>query len=61
MRSIANPAYDVVFKYLLEDQKVTRIFLSALLKKDVVEVETRRNEYSNINRDNLTIYRVVRF
>jgi len=58
MRSIANPAYDVVFKYLLEDRNVTKIFLSALLKREVVEVETRRNEYSNINRDNLTIYRV---
>ena len=33
MVTIANPIYDIVFKYLLEDERIARIILSALLKK----------------------------
>ena len=33
---IANPIYDVVFKYLLDDEKVARLLLSALLGKEVL-------------------------
>lgn len=56
--TIANPIYDIVFKYLLEDERIARIILSALLKKEVLSVETRRNEYSNIDRDGLSIFRI---
>lgn len=42
---IANPIYDAVFKFLMEDQKVAKILLSALLKKDILELEMRRHEY----------------
>ena len=31
---IANPIYDTVFKYLMEDERIARTILSALLKKD---------------------------
>lgn len=55
---IAKPIYDIVFKYLLEDERIARITLSALLKKEVLSVETRRNEYSNIARDGLSIFRI---
>ena len=55
---VANPIYDIVFKYLLEDERIARTLLSALLKKEVVAVETRRNEYSNIGRDGLSIFRI---
>jgi hypothetical protein len=41
---IANPIYDVVFKYLLDDEKVARIMLSALLGKEVLELEFRPTE-----------------
>lgn len=58
MVTIANPIYDIVFKYLLEDDRIARIILSALLKKEVLSVETRRNEYSNIARDGLSIFRI---
>ena len=34
MLYIANPIYDTVFKYLLEDERVVKILLSALLKKN---------------------------
>ena len=56
--TIANPIYDIVFKYMLEDERIARIILSALLKKEVLSVETRRNEYSNIDRDGLSIFRI---
>ena len=38
---IANPIYDVVFKYLMEDERVVKILLSALLKT-WLETETLR-------------------
>ena len=55
---IANPIYDIVFKYLMEDERIAKTILSALLKKNVVEVQTRRNEYSNIARDGLSVFRI---
>ena len=33
---VANPIYDSVFKYLMEDERIARTVLSALLKKEVV-------------------------
>ncbi|MCR4958287.1 MAG: hypothetical protein K6B13_06750 [Prevotella sp.] len=47
MMTIANPIYDSVFKFLMEDERVARTILSALLKKDIVNVEVRPHEYSN--------------
>jgi len=58
MITVANPIYDIVFKYLIEDERIARTILSALLKKEVIAVETRRNEYSNIGRDNLSVFRI---
>ena len=55
---VANPVYDVVFKYLMEDERIARTILSALLKQEVVEVHMRNNEYNNPLTDNLTIYRI---
>lgn len=55
---IANPIYDIVFKYLMEDERVVKILLSALLKKTVVEVEMRKHEYSNVQRDKISMFRI---
>ena len=41
---IANPIYDVVFKYLLDDEKVARLVLSALIGMEVLEVQFRPTE-----------------
>ena len=46
MIQIANPVYDVVFKYMMEDQEIAKAFLGAFLKKEVVEVKLQRNEYA---------------
>ncbi|MEM7657168.1 MAG: hypothetical protein AAF399_13625 [Bacteroidota bacterium] len=43
---IANPLYDVVFRYLMEDNKVACLFLSAILGKEVQELAFQPTEYS---------------
>lgn len=55
---IANPIYDSVFKYLMEDERIAKIILSALLKREVVNVEIRRNEYTNGTRDKVSMFRI---
>ncbi len=58
MIQIANPIYDSVFKYLMEDERIAKTLLSVLLKKEVVAVEMRRNEYTNGVRDNISVFRI---
>ncbi|MBQ9216706.1 MAG: hypothetical protein IJ160_00790 [Muribaculaceae bacterium] len=58
MMTVANPIYDIVFKYLMEDTRVARIILSALLKKDVIDIKLRPHEYSNTERDSLSVFRI---
>lgn len=55
---IANPIYDIVFKYLMEDERIARTILSALLKQEVTEVHMRNNEYNDKLSENLSIYRI---
>ena len=55
---VANPLYDAVFKYLMEDERIAKTILSALLQKQVVAVEMRRHEYPNISRDTISMFRV---
>ena len=58
MITVANPIYDSVFKYLMEDERIARTILSALLKREVVEVNVRKHEYSNGARDNISMFRI---
>ncbi|MBR1881213.1 MAG: hypothetical protein IJ804_10790 [Prevotella sp.] len=58
MMTIANPIYDSVFKFLMEDERVAKTILSALLKKNIVKVEVRPHEYSNSQRDSLSMFRI---
>jgi len=58
MLTIANPVYDAVFKYLMDDKRVAGIILSALLKCKIVDVECRKNEYPDATRDDLSIFRI---
>ena len=55
---IANPIYDAVFKFLMEDQKVARILLSALLKKEILELEMRRHEYTSMEQTRISLFRI---
>ena len=58
MIHIANPIYDSVFKYLMEDERIAKTLLSALLKKEVVAVDIRRNEYTNGVRNDISMFRI---
>ena len=42
----------------MEDERIARTVLSALLKKEVAEVQIRRNEYTNGYRDNISMFRI---
>ena len=56
---VANPLYDAVFKYLMEDDRIAKTILSALLKKKVVDVKIRRNEYANLTRrESISMFRI---
>lgn len=55
---VANPLYDAVFKYMMEDERIAKTLLSALLQKMVIAVEMRRHEYPNISRDAISMFRV---
>ena len=46
---IANPIYDSVFKYMMEDDRVAKIMLSALLQKEIIY---RRNTKENLHDEN---------
>ena len=58
MIRIANPIYDSVFKFLVEDERIARTLLSALLKKEVLEVHARRHEYADETRNSLSMFRI---
>ena len=42
---IANPIYDGVFKYLLDDNSVAKLFLSLILDREIVELEFKQTEF----------------
>lgn len=58
MITVVNPIYDCVFKYLMEDERIAKTLLTALLKKEVVSVEMRRHEHTNTTRNNISMFRI---
>jgi len=46
---IANPIYDVVFKYLLEDIEIARELLSTILGEEIVSLEVKPQETTTEN------------
>jgi len=65
---IANPIYDVVFKYMMEDNLVARLVVSSIIGEQVVELEPRPQEHTTEKTDikdpttgeeiDLTVYRL---
>ena len=55
---IANPIYDVVFKYLLEDADIARDLLSTILGEEVVHLEFRPQETSTESSEGIKILRL---
>jgi len=56
---IANPIYDSVFKFLMEDPLIARRFLSAIIGEEIVELTVQSQEQSApSNKYMLTIFRL---
>ena len=61
---IANPIYDVVFKYLMEDNDIAKLIVSAIIGEEVVYLDPKPQEYTaeqvNIEGKNtsITVYRL---
>jgi hypothetical protein len=41
---IANPIYDTAFKYMMEDNKIAKKFISTIIREDVVELNLAAQE-----------------
>ena len=46
---LANPIYDAVFKYLMEDERIARTLISALLKKMVLQLQQLLRVFDQTN------------
>jgi hypothetical protein len=61
---IANPIYDVVFKYMMEDNAVAKLVVTSIIKEEVLELEpkpqerTREKVTIDDNDSSLTVYRL---
>ena len=55
---IANPIYGVVFRYLMEDNKVAKLIIGALIGEDVVELVFKPHERSFQYEGILTVLRM---
>ena len=52
---IANPIYDVVFKYMMEDNKVAKLLISAIIKEDIEELEFSFQPFTSDYKGDLTV------
>lgn len=56
---LANPIYDVVFKYLMEDTEIARQLLGRIMDEEIVEIAVRPQESSiQSTKYSLAIYRL---
>ena len=58
MTIIANPIYDSVFKFLMEDERAAKVLLSALLKREVRDLKMCRNEHTNVQQTRISLFRI---
>ena len=56
---IANPIYDVVFKRLMENERVAKFFIGTLLNQTVESVEVKPQEFTYSDRlTGLAVFRL---
>ncbi len=58
---IANPVYDVVFKYLMNDNSIAKKIISLIIGEEIATLDFQPTEYSDDvdkGRDSLTVYRL---
>ncbi len=59
MTKVANPIYDVVFKYLMSDNKIAKLLISDILGVKINTLELRPQEFTTDTQNRtLTVYRV---
>lgn len=59
MLKIANPIYDSVFKYMMDDNKVAKLLLSKIIGQEVVELELKPTEFNaKLEHKTLTVFRL---
>jgi len=61
--AIANPIYDVVFKYMMEDNAVARLLVSSIIGEEIVSLDFKPQERSkDVKKEDedssLTVYRL---
>ena len=56
---IANPIYDGAFKYLLDDNRIARLFLSTMIGEEIVELTFRPTEHrTDVGQRSVTVFRI---
>lgn len=55
---IANPIYDVVFKYMMNDNKVAKLFLSAIIGEEIIELSFEPTETLLSLQQSITVLRM---
>ena len=56
---IANPIYDGAFKYLLDDNRIARLFLSTLIGEEIIELSFRPTEHRmDVEQRSVTVFRM---
>ena len=41
---IANPIYDVVFKYMMDDKKIAKLLISKIIGQEVIDIDLQPQE-----------------
>jgi len=55
---LANPIYDTVFKYLMEDTEIARLLLSKIIGEEITKIELRPQEHTyKTEKQDITILR----
>lgn len=55
---IANPLYDVVFKRIMEEERIAKTFLSAILQREVVSIKICHDGFRNIKSNSISIFKM---
>jgi len=59
MIQVANPIYDIVFKYLMEDKESAMILLSTIIGEEIVDLDFMPQEYTlELQKYSMTVYRL---
>lgn len=55
---IANPIYDTVIKYLLQDQRAAKVLIGDLLQREVVSLKISNNEHVSKVKNDISVLRI---